>query len=152
MVYKDRSSRSGSSENLRVAKETRLEEHSQVRPGTPRYMDTRHALQPSQALGDPYYVHGRAWTDTQILPACPHLEKSGLPTRVIPWSWIRLGPFTYLGPDPRSSQEAGADPKTEVLQLRAPPTRPGGNRAQSPGPGPKTPPLKAPPPGPRPQR
>lgn len=97
-------------------------------------------------LAGPFYVRGRAWTDTQILPASrwPHLERRGLPTPIIPWFWILSGPLTHLGGNLRSSYRAGAGPKPEALRLRAPPSLP----ESSPGPA-----LKAPTPfGPRPQR
>lgn len=105
-----------------------------ARPGTPRYTDPG-----DLPLGGPFYVRGRAWTDTQILPASrwPHLERRGLPTPIIPWFWILSGPLTHLGGNLRSSYRAGAGPKPEALRLRAPPSLP----ESSPGPA-----LKAPPP------
>lgn len=72
-------------------------------------MDTRDTQRPNQAHGDPFYFRGRGWTDTQILPASawPHLEKRGLPTPIIPCSWIPLGPLTHLDWDLRSTRGWG---------------------------------------------
>lgn len=83
--------------------------------------------------------------------------KRGLPTPIIPCSWIPLGPLTHLDWDLRSTKGLGRDRSlrlcdsgplppghSPVLPSRA---GPGGNRAQSPGPAPFETRLQLLPPG-----
>ena len=109
--------RHGSREAVHVAEKIRLEEDAQVHG---------HARCTVTQSGDPFYVGGRAWTDTQILPESrwPHLEKRTPYPHQISRSWLCLGPLTHLGRDPRSSQELGAGRKPEALRLPTPPSPP----------------------------